>query len=192
MSVKNYRRNAGHNTTSGAEGNNTKGEHWIGEDLTYDANHTDYDDLRDEEKIKARRQKVPHLAEDDEFHAELESEYVADKVQQTEAVNSDKDTVAERRGYRNRMKEGIFNTVKRQEISRADAIANGTKSSEDDRAVSEVEQELVFGDDIADMEETQGLEGVKKTVRRAIRHEVVDELSEAEAEEDCQPEQPEF
>ena len=173
-------------------GNDTKDQHWIGENLTYDANHTDYDDLRDEEKQKARERRIPHLAEDDEFHSELESANVELKARRTEVDNADKDTVAERRGYRNRLKEAEFNVVKRQEISRADALANETGSDIDDKAVGVVEHELVFGDDIADMEETQGLKDVKKTVRRVIRHEIADEISDAEAEDESKKRQPEF
>lgn len=172
-------------------GNDTKDQHWIGENLTYAVNHTDYGDLRDEEEQKARERRIPHLAKDDEFHSELESANVELKARRTAVDNADKDTVAERRGYRNRLKEAEFNAVKRQEISRADALANETDSDIDDRAVDMVEHELVFGDDIADMEEKPGVEGVvEKTVRRAIRHEIADEISEAEAEDERK--QPEF
>lgn len=171
-------------------GNDTKDQHWIGENRTYDANHTDYDDLRDKEERKARERRIPRLAEDDEFHSELESANVELKARRTEAYNSDKDTVAERRGYRNRLKEAEFNAVKRQEISRADALANKTGSNIDDEAVNMVEHELVFGDDIDDMEETQGLKDVKGAVRFAIRHGIANEISEAEAEDERK--QPEF
>lgn len=174
-----------------SSGNDTKDQHWIGENLTYDANHTDYDDLRDKKKREACERRIPHLAKDDKFHSELESANVELRAGRIKAYNSDKDTVAERRGYRNRLKEAEFNAVKRQEISRADALANKTGSDIDDRAVDMVEDELVFGDDIADMEEKPGVEGVvEETVRRVIRHEIADEISEAEAEDERK--QPEF
>lgn len=158
---------AGFNSVTGAAGNDTKGQRSLEEKHHYDASELDSDRLRDEREELEELKGTPQ-AKDDKFHENLEEKRVNDKLVASEKHNDSKINQGERRSYRNRLKESVYASAVGGAVSEAAYAAAQTPSNADDEAVARVKDELTFGDDVGDIQETPGLDDVKKSATKAV------------------------